>query len=248
MNGAGFAKGFHFTRYHYGKNHYSDNRKGSPRHFLAYMEAGSCRFAWDGGELEIGTGEAFYIPMGVGYQAWWKGAQVCFRSYGFNYFPEAEGKTFLPRKLSPELTERLLEIPLEGAPSSGAMGQLYGLLEALLPCLALGSYCSNHRTYDAARQYIHAHPDCRISEVAEHCNVSESALYNAFRKVAKSTPNDVRQQVLAGKAEQLLLTTDCSVQEISDRLGFSSVSYFRKILKKQTGRSPRDIRKHTQGL
>lgn len=248
MNGAGFAKGFFFTRYQYSKNYYSDNRKGSPRHFLAYMEEGGCRFTWEGGALEVGTGEAFYIPMGVGYQAWWQGAQIRFRSYGFNFFPEAEDKTFLPRKLTPEQTASLLEIPTEGIPSSAAMGQLFALMERILPCLELGSYCSNHRTYDAARQYIHAHPDCRISEVAQHCNVSESALYAVFKKVAKTTPNDVRQQVLAKKAEQLLLTTDRSVQEISDQLGFSSVSYFRKIMKKQTGRSPRAIRKHAQGL
>lgn len=243
MNGAGFRKGFFFTRYQYAKNHYSDNRKGSPRHFLAYMEQGSCRFSWAEGELEIRQGEAFYIPMGVGYQALWEGEQVVFRSYGFNFFPEAEGKSFAACKLSPELTESLLQIPLEQIPTSQALGSFFSLLAQLLPALEVACYGGSHPTYEAARQYIQANPDCRISQVAEHCNVSESALYALFKKVAGKTPNDVRQQLLAQKAEHLLLTTDRPIQQISDELGFSSVSYFRKIMKKQTGKSPRAIRK-----
>ena len=248
MNGSGFQKGFFFTRYHYAKNHCSDNRKGSPRHFLAYMEQGSCRLSWNGGELEAKTGEAFYIPMGMGYQALWEGEQVVFRSYGFNFFPEAEGKSFGACKLSPKLTESLLEIPLEPTPSSQTLGSFFTLLAQLLPAFTVAHYGGSHPTYEAARQYIQANPDCRISEVAEHCNVSESALYALFKKVAKTTPNDVRQQILAQKAEHLLLTTDRSIQEISDALGFSSVSYFRKIMKKQTGKSPRAIRKTGQNL
>lgn len=248
MNGAGFAKGFFFTRYHYAKNHQSDNRKGSPRHFLAYMERGSCHLSWNGGELEAKTGQAFYIPMGLGYQALWEGEQVVFRSYGFNYFPEAEGKSFGACKLSGELTEDLLEIPLEQQPSSRTLGQFFALLARLLPGLEVRHYGGSHPAYAAARQYMQEYPDSRMADVAVHCNISESALYALFKKVAGKTPNDVRQEILAQKAEHLLLTTDRSIQEISDILGFSSVSYFRKIMKKQTGRSPRAIRKSGQVL
>ena len=45
-------------------------------------------------------------------------------------------------------------------------------------------------------------------------------------------------------AGNLLTTTDASVQEISDRLGFSSGSYFRKVLRSYTGKTPGQIRKH----
>jgi transcriptional regulator GlxA family with amidase domain len=41
----------------------------------------------------------------------------------------------------------------------------------------------------------------------------------------------------------MLTTTNKSVQEISDILGFSSTSYFRKILKLYTDKTPLKIRK-----
>ena len=45
------------------------------------------------------------------------------------------------------------------------------------------------------------------------------------------------------KAKQLLMTTNISVEEISRMLNFSSASYFRKILKKYSGKTPKEIRK-----
>ena len=41
----------------------------------------------------------------------------------------------------------------------------------------------------------------------------------------------------------LLVTTDKKIEEIADMLNFSSGSYFRKVLKKHTGCTPREIRK-----
>ena len=68
-------------------------------------------------------------------------------------------------------------------------------------------------------------------------------MYSLFKKRVGTTPNDFRQRVLCDMGIELLLTTDKKVEEISDMLSFSSGSYFRKVLKKQTGATPREIRK-----
>ena len=57
------------------------------------------------------------------------------------------------------------------------------------------------------------------------------------------TPHALRQKILVEKAVELLTTTDIPIEEVSDRLGFSSSSYFRKILFAQTGKTPSAIRK-----
>ncbi|MBQ4116900.1 MAG: helix-turn-helix domain-containing protein [Clostridia bacterium] len=57
-----------------------------------------------------------------------------------------------------------------------------------------------------------------------------------------------RCEILCEKAVTLLTTTDKSVQEISDMHGFSSTSYFRKILYRYTNNTPRDIRKKTEKI
>jgi AraC-like DNA-binding protein len=79
--------------------------------------------------------------------------------------------------------------------------------------------------------------------VAAYCHVSTSGLYSIFKKQLGKTPNELHAEILCEKAVSLLSTTDKSVQEISDTLGFSSTSYFRKILKKHTGKAPLEIRK-----
>jgi AraC-like DNA-binding protein len=79
--------------------------------------------------------------------------------------------------------------------------------------------------------------------VADHCGISESGLYALFKKQLGKTPNDIRAEALCQKAIGLLTTTNKSVQEISDMVGFSSTSYFRKVLRKYTGKTPLGIRK-----
>ena len=94
-------------------------------------------------------------------------------------------------------------------------------------------------------EYISNNPNVRISELAKHCNVSEPGLYSIFKRNLNKTPNTIRNEILCEKAILLLTTTNKSIQEISEELSFSSTSYFRKILKSYTGKTPREIRKNS---
>jgi len=85
-----------------------------------------------------------------------------------------------------------------------------------------------------------------VSRLARLCNVSESGIYLLFKRELNKTPNQVRLEILCQRAVSLLTTTNKSVQEISDTLGFSSTSYFRKILKANSGKTPLQIRKESE--
>ena len=91
--------------------------------------------------------------------------------------------------------------------------------------------------------YMRTNTDAAAAEVAKHIGISESGLYNVFRLSLGKTPLEVRRGLVVERAEELLLTTDMSVEEISARLGFSSSSYFRKVVYKVTGKTPSAIRK-----
>jgi len=86
-------------------------------------------------------------------------------------------------------------------------------------------------------------PYAQIDQVARQVGISQSTLYSAFKKQLGITPNTMRQKILCEKARELLTTTSLSVEEVSSQLGFSSSSYFRKILQKHTGKTPLAIRK-----
>jgi len=86
------------------------------------------------------------------------------------------------------------------------------------------------------------YPKKNMREIAMLCNISEPYLYSIFKQEGKITPNDYRNQLLCKKAIDLLTTTDMKVEQISESLGFSSASYFRKVLKQYTGKTPLSIR------
>lgn len=244
MNGAVFYNAFYFTEYHYEHYHYTDARDGASRHFIGMLESGRCRIVSDQVTIEAGPGEPFYIPMGLRYQSYWfSEGQVRLRSCGFDFFPEMERSAFRLQRLEASLADEVRRIPLMGVPDSGALGVLFSVLARALPTMERDSAEPVGCLFERAVTYMQKHTDSTAAEVARHCGVSESALYASFKRHG-TTPNRTRQAILVEEARHLLTTTDASVQEISDRLGFSSGSYFRKVLRSHTGKTPGQIRKH----
>ena len=122
------------------------------------------------------------------------------------------------------------------------IGLLYSFYARVLPAMVADT-SSVELTVHRATTYMRQEPHVRIEQVASYCGVSQTALYNAFRQQLGITPNGMRQRILCEAARELLVTTGLSVEEISSRLGFSSSSYFRKVLFQHTGKTPLAIRK-----
>jgi len=243
MNQTDFSKAFYFTEYRYGHTHYTDARSGADRHFIGLLEEGRCRIVTGDRVLEAGAGEPFYIPKGLPYQSYWfSEGSIRLRSYGFDLFPEMDKGAFLLQRLPAALADDIRRIPLTGRPDSAGLGELFSVLGKVLGQMERSDRGPSVCLYEQAVEYMRSHIDCRVTEVARYCGVSESAIYASFKRHG-TTPNTVRQVLLAQEARHLLTTTDMSVQEISDRLGFSSASYFRKVLRLHTGKTPMQIRK-----
>lgn len=240
-----FSNSFSFRLFSYEKYHYTDNSAGAPFHYFAYMEQGRCKIVSERGTREFGPGDVFYIPMGLKYQSYWYGEpKISFRSYGFSLFPDGEQKHYCLQKVPCSETETsgFRDLPVGTAASSALLGQFYTAVGQVLPKMRSGSFDRAKTVYRDALEYLSRHPDISVPDLAKACNVSPSLLYAVFRKAGKS-PNGVRQEILVDRAVQLLITTDRKVQEISDTLGFSSPSYFRKILREYTGKTPGEIRR-----
>jgi len=234
---------FFFTEYCYEHSHYTDAGGGARYHYIGMLEEGNCRIVSADTIIEAGEGQPFYIPLDLSYQSWWFAEKtIRLRSCGFPFFPEAEESGYRLQLLPESLAEAVRSIPLMGHPDSGAMGRLFTVLSMALPTMERVERNEDQRLWERAAAYMESHPDCRVPEIAQHCSVSESTVYAVFRRRG-STPNRLRQELLVSRAVRLLTTTDISVQEISDRLNFSSASYFRKVLAQHTGQSPREIRR-----
>ncbi len=241
-NRAIFSKDYAFVYYRFEKNRYTDARAGADLHFIGVLEAGHCRIVTRDQVLELRPGDCFYIPLGLSYQSYWEGEVIAFRSYGFLPFPEGALNHFRLQTLPSQFTPRFQAVATQKTPDTAALGTFYTVLAEAIPYMQTQPADPALHLLETARAYLYRHPHCRIGDLAKHCAMSQSALYHAFARNGLPTPNALRQQVQVERAVTLLTTTDLPVGQISDRLGFSSPSYFRKIFKAYTGKSPLQLR------
>ena len=82
-----------------------------------------------------------------------------------------------------------------------------------------------------------------VGQIAEHCNCSKSTLTTAFRKEVCQSVGKYMMEIILSESQTLLLYSDLSIKEISDKLGFYDQFYFSKIFKKEYGISPLQFRK-----
>ena len=245
-----FSESFAFRQFTYRTYHYNDARCGNDCHYIGYMREGEGRIIGTTASLHVQKGELFYIPMGFRYESHWSGEpEAVFDSYAFALFPHPEtlryGLQTIP--LNGEIAGRLEALASHKTVDCRSISCLYALLDAMLPHMMGENQGSKQSAVDEAIKYMQSCRDFSVPAMARHCRMSESGIYTAFRTVKGCTPVEMWHRVLAERAVNLLVTTDLSVEEVSEKLGFCSTSYFRKILREVTGETPRQIR-HRAGV
>ena len=226
---------------------YSWMTESCPRHILGYMCQGHGKLFWEDSCIDLNEGDVFFIPQGIRYRSTWSAEnETVFHYYGVSDIPIHDQRNYCLQKIAvpPALAACVHDIPTNHPIDSKTIGVFYTVLARLLPYMSFDAKGHKESLCDRALAYMAEHVNCSIDEVAKHCHVCESVIYNAFRKTMGTTPNAQRLRLLCERAVDLLTTTDRPIEEISAKLGFSSSAYFRKILHKHTGMTPTEIRKN----
>ena len=247
MNNIFYEYNYLFYRINFNKYHCTDNSHGSPMNYVAHMTKGHCRLTAGYNSIEVSEGEYFFIPKGLSYKSYWYGNdEISFISLGFANMPSDSSISYILQKLdcTADIAEKIQSIPLGVTVTAKTLGIFYSVLAELMPNMRHIPAGREISALENAKKYICDNPYADAEKIAEACFMSQSYLYYLFKKYLKSTPNDFKQSLICDKATSLLLTTDKTVEEISDMLNFSSASYFRKVMKKRLGKTPSDIRKY----
>ncbi len=85
-----------------------------------------------------------------------------------------------------------------------------------------------------------------LEEIADRFFISKSYLSRIFKEVTGLTVNEYLNVRRIMKAKQLLEETTCNVTEISERLGYETVSYFERVFQKYVHMTPLKFRKQVQ--
>lgn len=122
-------------------------------------------------------------------------------------------------------------------------GILYQLLSRFFASVKLKSDNKDVRILKTLK-YIHEAADKNItlSQLADVACVTVDHLIRLFKKEMNCTPLKYMILKKIEKAELLLLTTDMPIKEIALELSLDNISYFNRIFKYYTGKTPTEYR------
>lgn len=92
--------------------------------------------------------------------------------------------------------------------------------------------------------YVSLQNPITIDNLAKKFSISTNSLIREFKKSTGMTPAQYVIDMRMKKAEELLLFSNYSINQIAEFLGYQNYSYFSRLFKKHRGVSPNDFRAH----
>ncbi|WP_283680262.1 AraC family transcriptional regulator [Lentilactobacillus sp. Marseille-Q4993] len=89
---------------------------------------------------------------------------------------------------------------------------------------------------------LNMNKELKVGDIANQFEVSQNYLSQSFHRETGITVKDYLNTLKLDKAKYLLLTTNLSIQEITDQSYFSDYKYFFRLFKKKNGMTPREYR------
>ena len=81
-----------------------------------------------------------------------------------------------------------------------------------------------------------------VRNVAEHIGLSLSTLERRFREILKRTPEKEIMRIRIRRAKQLLLESELTVKQVSEKTGFATPEYFIRVFRQEVGFTPKHFR------
>ena len=101
---------------------------------------------------------------------------------------------------------------------------------------------------DRIKEYVESHlaEDIPVATIAQQMNMSVYYLSHLFKSVTGTTLVEYRNELRLTRAKLLLIRTEDPIQQIAQRTGFSSASYFTEIFTRSEKIPPSEYRKYHQ--
>lgn len=248
-----YLKGSSFVQRKGAENDYTSTPR--PLYSFGYVKRGGACFVCHGKEHHLSAGDVVFVPKGCRYHSFWQGSETEVLCCHFDLLPFVEpigNRIYSMQRirgcesLSPYF-EELAEEPKSPAESLLSLGRFFELLVLLFQRMHYEARSTVNENIRHAVRYIETHYDAplRVNELAALCHISASYFYECFKREMGLSPIEYKNQITVRHAQRALIDSpEASIEEISEKLGFESSVYFRRLFKAKTGMSPRDYRKH----
>ena len=199
---------------------------------FVFILGGSCRYLFsDGYSFTVSAGDILYLAKGAVYQMDVNERYdfICINFFFSGEEPRRSDK--FPTK-DPAFTENLF-YRLWKKHTSGA-----SLAEKL-------SQNSSRYKIEEAMALISASSDesITVESLARHAGISEVYFRRLFKSVTGISPAKYITDQKIRRAKELLELDYLTLEDVSERCGFSSLSYFCRVFKENVGMTPGEFRK-----
>ncbi len=118
------------------------------------------------------------------------------------------------------------------------------LNEALLCGINRQTSTKSHALFERICNYIHTYyyQSLTVASIAEQNNINRNRLTYIFTKYTGAGPAEYLMKYRIRTAQQMLLTSNAPIQQISLAIGITDPFYFSRIFKKKIGISPTSYR------
>lgn len=149
----------------------------------------------------------------------------------------------------PTVLEENYEKIVEEIRASNNLNTLYALMQQVLaevknkPKIKKYSESVSQAVERIEQGYLE---ELNLKTVADELHLNPSYLGQIFKKETKRSFSQYLNQVRTKHAQKLLLYTDDTINEISEKVGFNNTNYFSKMFKKLNGITPKEFREQYQ--
>ena len=237
-----------------GKPVYVKNRHSDA---FVYVTQGSCSYCFDGGEytVSVNEGDVLYLPEKADYVMNVESKVYCalYCDFKFLFSEELRGCVVNDKKAE-ELFIKLYNCYNNGKNSSfqECMAVLYSIY-ALFNRRECREYIDNSvgLRMTEAKEFIEMNfknKELSVAMLAEKAGMSDVYFRKLFKARFGTAPTHFITRTRIEKAKQLMNYAFMTLQECAEEAGFSSLQYFCRVFKSETGMSPGAYRKCKKGI
>ena len=246
MKETGYISSLEMRELNFENTYTTGSLQSYARPCIGYLKRGVGKFFCNGNTYFAHEGDLIYIAKDTKYYSIWYGEpEINFYSISFDFaqpYAFYDYRFQIVKNYPAELPNALFEANMSDP--MRALSLMYALLADLYQRMETEQVSVQSGAVEQAIMHIENHytEPLVIDALCKQCHLSRSSLFDAFKRRTGVSPIVYKHNLMIQHALDMLTHTDLTVDEISQRVGFSSSNYFRTVFTKMTGKTPKSVR------